>query len=394
MTTDASTLPRPETAGRPRPKLGRFAPLIVIVLGLVAYAGYTLRESRRPYEWSGTVEARTIDVGSRAGGRVKEVLVHEGDHVEPGQPLVVLEPGDLAAQKLMAEGQLAQAEANLEKLQNGARPEEIAQAKARASTASAALEEARHGARREEIASAEARLASAQAALDKAQLDADRANKLLVSGAISKSEADAADAARKSAIGQRDAQKHALDELVNGVRREQVHQAEARVQEAQASAKLVAAGSRVEDIRAAQGVVDAAKGKLESIQVLLDELTIKSPGPARVEALDLRPGDIVPPNATAASLLEDDQLYVRIYVPETRIGLLHVGDVVPITVDSFPKREFKGQVEHINSVGEYSPRNLQTADQRADQVFAARIGIREGREDLRAGMAALIKVPK
>jgi len=95
-----------------------------------------------------------------------------------------------------------------------------------------------------------------------------------------------------------------------------------------------------------------------------------------------------------AKLIEDDQLYVRIYVPETQVGHLSVGQEVPITVDSFPGKSFKGVVEHINNVGEYTPRNLQTSDERADQVFAARIGVRSGLEYLRAGMAAFIRVPK
>ena len=100
------------------------------------------------------------------------------------------------------------------------------------------------------------------------------------------------------------------------------------------------------------------------------------------------------PSATAATLLEEGQLYVRIYVPETQIGRIHPGDQVPISVDSFPGRTFPGTVEHINSVGEYTPRNLQTADERADQVFSTRIDLREGAADLRAGMAAFITVPK
>jgi multidrug resistance efflux pump len=178
------------------------------------------------------------------------------------------------------------------------------------------------------------------------------------------------------------------------VRREEIAQASARAKEAQANAALVEAGSRVEDIKAAEGAVLAAQGKLKSIQVMIDELTIKAPRAARLETLDLRPGDILGPNAAAAVLLEDDQLYVRIYVPETRIGLIKVGARVPVTVDSFPGRAFPGVVEHINSVGEYSPRNLQTADERADQVFAARVGLGEGKDDLRAGMAAFIQVPK
>lgn len=377
----------------------RLDPRLMVAIGaavvlLLSYLGYRVYVARQPYEWSGTVEARTISVGSRTGGRVKEVLVREGDRVASGQPLLVFEPGDLLAQKLAAEGQLLQAKANLEKLERGARPEEIQEAKARAAGATAALQESRAGARREQISAAEARLTAAQVAVDKAQLDAERIHKLFDRGAASQADADNADAQLRSAIAQRDAQQQSLDELRHGVRIEQLHQAEARAQEARANARMVESGSRIEDITAARGQLDAAQGKLEQILVMIEELTVRAPRPARVETLDLRPGDIVAPNATTSKLVEDDQLYVRIYVPETVIGHLRVGQEVPITVDSFPGKTFKGVVEHINSVGEYSPRNLQTSDERADQVFATRIGVRSGLEDLRAGMAAFIRVPK
>ena len=371
----------------------RFMPVVLLAIGLLGYGGFRVYDARRPYEWSGTVEARTITVGSRTGGRVKEVLAHEGERVKAGQVLVVLEPGDLEAQRLAAKGQLAQVEAALDRTKAGSRPEEIEQAKARAATAVAALEESRAGSRREEIAQAKARLVVVQVAVDKAQLDAERTRTLVKSGAISQAEADNMEAALQGAIATRDAQRHVLDELENGARREEIAQAAARAKEAQASAKLVEAGSRVEDIKAAEGAVLAAQGKLASIEVMIDELSIRAPRDARVETLDLRPGDILGANAAAAVLLEDDQLYVRIYVPETRIGLLKVEAEVPVTVDSFPGRTFRGVVEHINTVGEYSPRNLQTADERADQVFAARVGLREGKDDLRAGMAAFIRVP-
>jgi multidrug resistance efflux pump len=372
----------------------RFIPLIVILLIAGVYAVYAGIQAHRPYEWSGTVEARTIAVGSRAGGRVKDVLVREGEQVKAGQPLIILEPGDLDAQRLQAQGALDQAAATLEKLQKGARPEEIEEAQARASTAAAALEEARHGARREQVQGAEARLLASQVTLEKAQLDVDRARKLLTTGAVSQAEADTAESAFRGALALRDAAKKTLEELTNGTRNEDIQQAAARAHEAEASARLVVAGTRVEDLKAAAAVVLAAQGKLDQIKVLIDELVIRASRDARVEALDLRPGDILAPNGTAATLLEESELYVRIYVPETRLGLIHVGEEVPVSVDSFPHRSFKGVVEHINDVGEYSPRNLQTADERADQVFATRVGLREGRDELRAGMAAFITVPK
>jgi multidrug resistance efflux pump len=372
----------------------RLIPLVVIAGLAIIYGAFRLWQAHQPYEWSGTVEARTITVGSRAGGRVKAVLVREGDRLKLGQPLLELEAGDLYAQKLQAQGLLDQAQATLDKLVKGARPEEIEEARARAETATAALHQTRTGARREQVLGARARLAAQEAVLQKAELDATRYRQLFSRGAAARAELDNAETQLRSAVAQRDALKQSLDELENGSRVEELQQAQARAAEARASQKLVQAGSRVEDIKAAQGAVEAARGKLDAISTMIDELVIKAPRDCRVESLDLRPGDILQPSAPAATLLEDDQLYVRVYVPETQIGHISVGQKVPIIVDSFPGRKFQGVVEHINAVGEYSPRNLQTADERADQVFATRIGIIEGRDNLRAGMAAFVTVKK
>ncbi len=364
-----------------------------VALG-VAYGGYKIYLAKKPYEWSGTVEARTINVGSRTGGRVKEVLAREGESVQGAQPLVVFEPSDWPSQLMQAEAQLAQAEANLEKLEKGARPEEIEQARARALTARAALAQTVAGSRPEQIAAATARLSVQQVAVEKARLEAERMHKLDRAGAAVPADVENAEMALKMATAQRDATEQELEQLKNGSRREELDQAKARQMEQEASARLVTAGSRVEDIKAARAQVQGAQGRVDQIKVMLEELTVRAPLASRVEALDLRPGDIVAPNATVAVLLEEKELYVRIYVPETLLGHVQIGQNVDITVDSFPDEKFPGQVEHINSIGEYSPRNLQTADERADQVFATRIGLKGGFDRLRAGMAAFIKVPK
>jgi multidrug resistance efflux pump len=141
-------------------------------------------------------------------------------------------------------------------------------------------------------------------------------------------------------------------------------------------------------------MVDAAKGRVQQIDVMLEELVIRAPRASRVEALDLRPGDILAPNAPAAKLLEPAELFVRVYVPETEIGHIQPGLEVPIFVDSFPGKAFRGRVESVASEGEFTPRNLQTADERADQVFASRVRIEDGADVLRAGMAAFVRVPR
>jgi HlyD family secretion protein len=321
--------------------------LVLVAVGCGAFFGYRFYQDRlahAPLEWSGTVEARSVEVGSRVGGRVKEVLVREGDQVNQGQALIVLEKGDLEAQRLQAKGQLEQAEANLAKLSGRGR-----------------------GARWQEIEASRARLAAEEAALERARLDVSRNRQLFSGGASTKSDLDNAEIALRNATAQRDAQKAQLDQLLLGT---------------------------PDDVRAAQGQRDAAQGRLDQIQTMLDELEILAPRAARVETLDLRPGDILAPNAIAARLLEPDFLYVRIYVPETQLGYVHPGQEVPLYVDSFPNKPFKAIVESINGEGEFTPRNLQTADERADQVFGARLRIETGRDVLRPGMAAFARVPR
>ncbi len=319
--------------------------LVVVALALGAYGVYRVRQARAPFEWSGTVEARTIEIGSRVGGRVEQVHVREGDMVAVAQAIITLEKGDLPAQRLIAEGQLTQAESALEKVADRALPT----------------------ARRAEIEEAQARLQAQQAAQAKAKLDEERMRKLFTGGAATRVDADNAALVLRSADAQAAASRAQLSTLLHGT---------------------------PQDVKSAKGLVDAARGRLQQIDVMLDELIVRAPRASRVEALDLRPGDILAPNAPAARLLEPGELYVRIYVPETQIGHVRPGMQVPITVDSFPGRAFGGRVESVASQGEFTPRNLQTADERADQVFATRVRIEDGADVLRAGMAALVRVAR
>ena len=286
-----------------------------------------------------------MEVGSRVGGRVLEVHVREGDNVVAGQPLVTLEKGDLAAQRLIAQGQLEQAQGVLQKVASRTLPT----------------------ARRAELAEAEARLQVQQALEAKAKLDDERARKLFSSGAGTRADADNATLALRTASAQVAAQRAQKETILHGT---------------------------PEDVRSGEGMVEAAQGRLQQIDVMLDELVIRAPRASRVESLDLRPGDIIAPNAPAAKLLEPKELFVRIYVPETEIGRIHPGLEVSIFVDSFPDRSFHGRVESVASEGEFTPRNLQTADERADQVFASRVRIEDEADVLRAGMAAFVRVSR
>jgi multidrug resistance efflux pump len=117
-----------------------------------------------------------------------------------------------------------------------------------------------------------------------------------------------------------------------------------------------------------------------------------APSTATVEVLDVRPGDLIAPNTPVATLLEKDQIYVRIYIPETEIGRVKLGQKTEVRVDSFPKEVFEGVVEQINQQAEFLPRNVQTREERVHQVFGVKIRISDPAGRVLAGMAADVKL--
>ena len=122
------------------------------------------------------------------------------------------------------------------------------------------------------------------------------------------------------------------------------------------------------------------------------ERQVAAPSAAIVEVLDVRPGDLIAPNTPIATLLERDQIYVRIYIPETQIGLIQIGEKAEVRVDSFPKEVFNGVVEQINQQAEFLPRNVQTRTERVHQVFGVKIRIDDPSGRVLAGMAADVKL--
>src|SRR5262249_39661636 len=146
-------------------------------------------------------------------------------------------------------------------------------------------------------------------------------------------------------------------------------------------------GNRKEDIDAAKATVDQAEGQLAYLQRQREETDVHSPVNGSVESIDLRPGDLVAANQPIAKILEPDQIWVRVYVPEPKLGLVHLQQSAKISVDTYPGKKFPGKVVEIRQQAEYTPRNVQTIDQRMDQVFGVKVQI-EPSPELRAGMAA------
>jgi HlyD family secretion protein len=354
--------------------------IVLIIGGLAALAAYSMGwfHHDTPLTGSGTVEARNIRVGSKVGGRIDKVLVREGDSVEAGQVLITFDDKELSAS-------LASSRANAVKAERGFRPEEIAEARAAAAQAKAEYEQRRNGYREEDIAAARADLDRTAADEIRAHLDSQRYDALAQKDLVSKQQRDTAEAAWKMALALKENAQHKLDELQRGYRPEEIAAAEARYHQTQATLEKFEHGSRPEDIAAARAALAYDEARFREREVV-------APSAATVEVLDIRPGDLIAPNTPIATLLERDQIYVRIYIPETEIGHVKLGQQAEIRVDSFPNQFFSGVVEQINQQAEFLPRNVQTREERIHQVFGVKVRIEDTSHRVLAGMAADVKL--
>ena len=301
---------------------------LVVVLLLAAGAGiwfYRRRSTEKPLVFSGTIEARDVEVGSLTGGRVVRVVAAEGSTVRKGDPIVALETDLIDLQLRQQEARVAQARANLTKTQRGPRTEDVARARAEAQNA---------------------------------ETERRRQKNLFDQGVVGQQQYDAAaTAARTSAETLREKER----------------------------------GNLPEEIDAARAAVRQEEEQLAFLKRQRAESVVASPADGVIESMDLRPGDLVAANAPVARILEPSQIWVRVWVPEPQLGRVHVGQKAALRVDTFPGRDFAGRVVEIRTAAEYTPRNVQTLDQRMDTVFGVKVAI-DPVPELKPGMSATVRI--
>jgi HlyD family secretion protein len=365
----------------------RIAVFVLVGLGL---AGLLYWSQLRPVQKkiSGFIEAHDVRVGSRVGGRIAKVDVAEGQVVKAGEVLVELEAFDLNERLGEARAALQQRQEQLKRLENGNRPEEVAQAEARRDQLAARLEELKAGPRKQEIVEAQALLEFAQTQLQLAQDNFDRIKASFEAHVSSQDEMDRATNQLRDGQANLAVRQARLDVLKEGSRKEDIAAAAAQLAEAEAALALMKAGARAEDVAAARAAVEGQKAAIAALERQAGELKITAPAEGVVEAVDIRPGDLLAANGPALTLLETRELWVRAYVPENRLDLT-VGKKVRVTVDSYPGRDFSGEVTFVSRDAEFTPGNVQTIEERSKQVFRVRVTLdSEARKMLRAGMAA------
>lgn len=275
---------------------------------------------------NGRVEAVSVDLAPKVTGRVVEVTAVEGQRVEAGQLLVRLDLGNVALDVEREQAGLAAAEARLADLERGSREPEIEAARAQVAERSAALDLARQSFTRQET--------------------------LLAKKVGSQREYDEASAA--------------------------LRQAEAALGASRNNLRLIEEGSRRDQKQQARDEVARARTVLAQARVQAAEAEIRAPAAGVVLHRIAEPGMLLAPGQSALTLAFTDRLYVRVFVPETKLGRVRQGDAASIRVDAFPGKDFAGHVTEIAPDAEFTPKAVETRAERVNLVYAAKVDLDQG----------------
>ncbi len=290
---------------------------------------------------SGTVEATEAQLGFQTPGRIEDIAVHEGDPVKAGAELAHLDRAETEARRQQAVAQVAAARAFLQELERGFRSEEVAQGRSA--------------------------LTAAKDRLNDAQRDLDRTKQLFEGGAVSQ---EAYDKARV-----------AFDV------------AKSQYEQAQEQMRILETGPRRERIEAQRAQLAQAEAAVRTMDVTLANMTIRSSFDGIVTVRHREPGEIVQAGSPTLTVMNPNDRWVRIYIPETRIGAVRIGQSATITTDTYPNKTYHSQVIFIATEAEFTPKTVQTAEERVKLVYAVKVRITDDpKYDLKPGMPADVRL--
>ena len=289
---------------------------------------------------SGTVDATEVSISFRLPGILRERPVDEGSVVKAGQVLAELDAREAKARMRQAQAAQEAAHARLKDLEQGYRPQEIAEAGAQAQLA--------------------------RANLTNLQDEARRSENLFRTGAVSRQRRD-------------------RDETAAAVAQEQHRAAGERL-------KLLQSGFRKEAVAAARAQVAEARAAVEASGVALEDLQAKSTTDGTVTRKHAEVGEVLAAGRPVVTVTDLSRPWVRVYIPENQIGKVRLGAPARIRIDTFPDREFAGRVSYVSSQAEFTPKNVQTQEERVKLVFAVNVSAENQDGSLKPGMPADVTI--
>jgi HlyD family secretion protein len=377
--------------------------VIVAVLAVAGVAAYAFRLFGHSQDGrivvSGNIELTEVNIGFKTAGRLIERDVDEGDNVKKGQILARLDRDQLVAQRahdaaalVAAETQVAQAETAIqwEKANMAA---DIEQKRADLSSNESRLLELKNGSRPQEIQDSKAAVDSAQAEWDRAKRDWDRAETLFKDDDISTEQYDQFRNRWQNAQAALKQTQERYSLVLAGPRAEQVEAQAGQVQRARGALKMAEANAlelkrREEELDTRRAEIAQARASIALIDSQLADTIAYSPvdGVVLVKAADV--GEVLAPGTTVVTVGDIDHPWLRGYIDEKDLGKVKIGSKANLTTDSYPGKVYTGHVSFIASEAEFTPKQIQTQQERVKLVYRIKIEVENPRRELKSNMPA------
>lgn len=383
--------------------------LLIVVIGLGVWVYHSFFKTPGRHDTltlSGNIEVTETRLSFKISGRMAERLVDEGDIVKRGQLVALLESTDQEIAVSGARASLSYAKAVLSEFEAGSRKEDIRKALAMVKEKNARLRELQKGYRTQEIETSRAEveragaiLEGAKAQFELAKADYERHRNLRKDGVVSESEYDLVYRRYESALSTYEeakaglrGTKENLDLRQEGTRSEQIAQARQALEQAEANYELIKTGPRVEAIEQAKAQADIAREALRSAEQNLTYTKLFSPSHGVVLSKAAEPGEYLNPGSPVVSIGNLDNVWLRAYVNEKDLGLVKLGQDVKVTTDAYPGKIYKGNIIFISSEAEFTPKAVQTFEERVKLMFRIKVDIQNPNWELKIGQPADARV--
>ncbi len=328
---------------------------------------------------NGPVRGTEVTVSAKTGGVAEQVAVREGQKVAKGELIAQIGAKELEARLAQAQALAAAIEAQL-----GQTDTAIEQARLGAAVTRDTLAHGVHQAG-EALARAEAEVRVAQALerQDKASLE--RFERLSREGFVSASYMDEVRARNRTSAARLEAALRASEEARAAGERARAATGEAAVREKDER--------RLQAERRALGAqLEAARARAAEVEAILADARLVAPSEGTVISRLAEPGELLAPGRPVAVLVDLENLYIRVYVAESDIGKLRLGNPARISVDAFPGKFFAGRIVEVAQQAEFTPKEVHMQDERAKLVFGVKVGIENPEGYLKPGMPADVRI--
>ena len=383
-------------------KRKRLIPIIVLLLAAAGAAYYYFnyvrsQEADTSIKISGHIEVTEVDMSFRIAGHVEKLFVDEGDSVKKDEPIAVLDQTVFIDKKDQAKAMVDEFRERILSMDTviGMKEDlldaDVERAKAGVSAAKERYLSLERGSRDQEIREAQANIDRAKAELDQRKRDLARMKRLYENNIIAASRYEDSFTARDSAQAAYDAALERFRLVKEGPRKENVSEGKANLEGSKASLTMAEASVREvkklkHDRNALEAQLEQARAALALAENDLAESTIYAPFDGFVTVKDVEQDEFVQPGTPVLTVAHLADVWVRTYVPETQLGRVRLGQQAEVTTDTFPDKIYPGVVTFISPVAEFTPKNVQTKEERVKLVYRIKVTVDNAKRELKVGM--------